>query len=177
MTEETPPLLTDQAPPKRRRFSVRRLLFWQFVLAPVFLLPVTFRQTYSSGGHLLSQLASQLIFPVIYVAVLVWMRYRGMPRGSFTRKSVVTAGIRSGVGYALLVAILSWGWVLFHPLRRLVDLYLAGLLLMSFRDLFLPTLFLPVELGIYYSVIGAATGGVVGVILGRRAQGRATSAS
>ena len=180
MKEDTPTTPTDHAPAsraptggeprKRQPFSIKRLVFWQFTVAPVFLMPLTVRQSGGSGGHPLARLATQVIVPIVYVAVLMWVRRRKVPTGVPTRNSMVIDGIRSGVGYSLLAALMSWGWTLYHPLHRLFDLVSSGLLLLAFRDLFLPTLVLPISIGLRYVVIGAATGCVVSLAIGRRFQ-------
>lgn len=158
----------DGTPRKRWRFGLKQLFFWPFFLSPLFLMPVTMRQSHGTGANPLMQLASQVIVPMIYVAVLVWMRYRDNQADIPAGKSVVFAAIRRGIGYSLLMAVMSWGWLLYRPVRRLTELAWEGLVLLAFRDLVLPALLAPAFIGLYYLVIGAATGGVVGLFIDRR---------
>ncbi len=167
MTNDDPLPAGPHRPTKRRRLNFRRLVRYQFVVAPVFLMPVTMRQSLGSAGGPSMWLTTQILVPVVYVAVMIRMRSRSASAGRDHGNSPVLAGILSGVGYALLVAAMSWGWVLYLPARRLIDLVATDLLFISFSDLFLPTLIFPIQLSLHYALIGAVTGCLMGLIAGK----------
>ncbi len=168
MPEEPSPVVPDSPLRNRRPFSLKRLLYWQFTLGPVFLMPLTVRQSYDLNRQPLAQLVTQVIFPVTYVAVLMWI-HRPQAEGAVSsRASRITAGIYRGIGYALLMAFLSWGWSLYLPVRRLFDLVSTGLLFVAFGDLFIPTLTLPTFVGLHYALIGAVTGCALSLVTARR---------
>ena len=156
------------------RFSLGQLLFWPFFLAPLFLMPVAMRG--SSGVHPLVQLASAVVAPVAYVSVLVWLRWRRDVAAAGARRSFVFVCIGRGVAYALLMALMTYGWLLYQPLRRLVELAWEGWLSAAWRELVWVPLWPAALVGVFYTMMGAATGGIVGLVLDRASRPYASAA-
>ena len=151
------------------RFSIQQLLFWQFVIAPVFLAPAY--ADYNSRAHEFDPIRSLiwfLVVPSLYVFVLVIRRLRRKPPSS-----LVFAAIKSGVFFGLLFLILSFGpfgipklvqaFQAFAQASKSVSSPISPMMLACARETLGVPLMITGFAAINYVVLGAAVGAITSI--------------
>jgi hypothetical protein len=152
-------------PPKRWRFSLQTLFWWQLFLVPLFLSPL-----YGERPQIQHPYVGLVMFtlaPVCYSALFVLWARDTLDR----QRLPVLAAVRRGAMFGALFGLLAWGGVLLlHSveviagfgdlLGRPNPLYYVPLAVLSLgeRLLVLGYLFL-----VHYVLLGAATGGAIGL--------------
>ena len=167
---ETPPIDTH-AKPRRLRFSMFSLLWLQLLIAPAFLSPVYYR--INDPNHPYVLLLAFLIAPICYVTVFSTIRaLRVRKKQSDDKRSVVFAAVRRGAFFGVLFSAMALG-----PLAILAFFDSRDWLFFTWAEILREWLLVACFAAIHYVIIGAATGGVVGLLVDARRKKNRTNAT
>jgi hypothetical protein len=180
---------SDPMPPERYRFGLGSLFRLQLVLAPLFLIPLYLR-VHEQHPYVIG--LALLVAPAMYVsALLLWSP---SPRGSASRVFAMTRGgamwgIVFGILSMLPATVIEWAprfaqWktqvlvlsnVIYYANVRVQVWEHPGEFLLHVSGLFLGLPLLLLFILLHYALIGAAVGGVIGLVKNRRCSLAATS--
>jgi hypothetical protein len=142
----------------RFRLSSANFFLLQLLIAPAFLGPLYYDPP--GRGRPLVQLLTLLVAPVSYVAVFAFRAARSVARERRASRSIVFSALRSGVAFGaifglLVIASLAAVWCR--------DQWSANLATANAPWILLEGAIVGAFLLLHYLVIGAATGGLVGM--------------
>lgn len=159
--------LDENKTAKRFRFSLRTIFWWQLLLVPLYLAPIYAQ--FNPNRNVWFRLMAMLLAPVCYSALLTWWSSNDLARKRRPVLAAVCLGALYGALFGLLARSLLFVPQFIEPLAQLGDLRFAyvranpwGLVQSTFSEMgrgLIIFLFPPV----LYGVLGAATGGVLGL--------------
>jgi len=141
------------------RLTLPRFFLLQLLVSPAFLGPLYYEMP--GRNRPLVMLFAMLLAPACYVAVFAYRAtVHSLAQQAPVRRSLVFAAIRTGMLYGLLFGLLIVGSLSFLWCR---DTWSAGLTLTSAPLAWLDGAICGAFILLHYFLIGAATGGLVGL--------------